>query len=435
MLRAALVISLVAGMLVLSTLGASAKRGVLPYVGTITLAGQSFTGQAELKFVIVDRDVVLWSNDTVDPQTGQPRTSVLTTVSNGSFHVVLGSSPMLPLDADEVAAHPTSTLRVWISTGGPFELLSDQAVASARTADVPSAMAGVPSAVWSLQGNRGSNPPQDFLGTTDQQPLVLKTSGQAGLTLQANGAVDIARALHVGGNAVVDSNLNVAGNMSTAGALILNGPLALTGNARIGGDLVVSGQAAFASDAHVSGPLTVDGISHISGVLANAGVLQTDSLAVRGGAACKALTISGGADLAEPFGFSCDENTRPEPGTVMSIDPNHPGALMVTARPYDKLVAGVLSGAHGIEPGLVMRSDNSPDPEHTRNLAMSGRVYVRATAANGPIRPGDLLTSSAYRGHAMRATNLSRARGAVIGKAMSPLERGDGFVLLLVQPQ
>ena len=38
-------------------------------------------------------------------------------------------------------------------------------------------------------------------------------------------------------------------------------------------------------------------------------------------------------------------------------------------------------------------------------------------------------------GHAMKAADHDRARGAVIGKAMTGLKRATGLVLVLVQPQ
>jgi hypothetical protein len=42
------------------------------------------------------------------------------------------------------------------------------------------------------------------------------------------------------------------------------------------------------------------------------------------------------------------------------------------------------------------------------------------------------LTTSSVPGHAMKATDRERSFGAVIGKAMSPLEEGQGLVLVLV---
>ena len=68
-------------------------------------------------------------------------------------------------------------------------------------------------------------------------------------------------------------------------------------------------------------------------------------------------------------------------------------------------------------------------------LAMTGRVYVKCTAENGAIAPGDRLTTSSLRGLAMKATDSSRCDGAVLGKAMSALESDRGLVLVLVSLQ
>ncbi len=73
--------------------------------------------------------------------------------------------------------------------------------------------------------------------------------------------------------------------------------------------------------------------------------------------------------------------------------------------------------------------------EGGQNVALTDRVYDLATTANGPIKPGDLLTTSEVLGHAMKATDFVRWQGAVIGKAMSSLEKGEGLVLVLVNLQ
>ena len=49
-------------------------------------------------------------------------------------------------------------------------------------------------------------------------------------------------------------------------------------------------------------------------------------------------------------------------------------------------------------------------------VALTGRVYCWADASNGPIRPGELLTTSNNPGHAMKVTDFGRAHGAIIGK-------------------
>jgi hypothetical protein len=58
-----------------------------------------------------------------------------------------------------------------------------------------------------------------------------------------------------------------------------------------------------------------------------------------------------------------------------------------------------------------------------------------ADASNGPIQPGDLLTTSEVEGHAMKVTDYTKAQGAILGKAMSTLAKGRGLVLILVTLQ
>lgn len=144
----------------------------------------------------------------------------------------------------------------------------------------------------------------------------------------------------------------------------------------------------------------------------------------------KVLEILGGADLSERFDVAGGADTA-EPGMVVSIDPAHEGRLELSRTPYDHRVAGILSGAGGVQPGMLMGQRGSvADGDHP--VALTGRVYCRATAANGAIRPGDLLTTSAVPGHAMRVDDPSRAQGAILGKAMGSLARGEGLVLVLV---
>jgi hypothetical protein len=44
---------------------------------------------------------------------------------------------------------------------------------------------------WVLAGNTGTNPPTDFLGTTDAEPLVIKTNGSEHVRIDTNGNVGI----------------------------------------------------------------------------------------------------------------------------------------------------------------------------------------------------------------------------------------------------
>jgi hypothetical protein len=143
------------------------------------------------------------------------------------------------------------------------------------------------------------------------------------------------------------------------------------------------------------------------------------------------LTIRGGADLAEPFQISADNQAAQ--GSVVVIDEENPGKLKVSNQPYDTRVAGVVSGANGVHPGIQMQQEGLL--EGGQNVALTGRVYVQADAAFGAIRPGDLLTTSSTPGHAMKVSNHAKAQGAILGKAMTGLKEGRGTVLVLVTLQ
>jgi hypothetical protein len=156
-----------------------------------------------------------------------------------------------------------------------------------------------------------------------------------------------------------------------------------------------------------------------------------DIMSIRGDGtvAVKVLEITG-ADLAEKFPTS----EALEPGTVVEIDPDNPGQLRKARGAYNKRVAGVVAGANGLSKGIVL--GNLEGSENHTPIAMSGRVWVYADATHEAIEPGDLLTTSDTPGHAMKASDPTRAHGTVIGKAMTRLEKGKtGMVLVLVNLQ
>ncbi|MFN8001869.1 MAG: hypothetical protein U0X75_12730 [Acidobacteriota bacterium] len=155
------------------------------------------------------------------------------------------------------------------------------------------------------------------------------------------------------------------------------------------------------------------------------------SLKVVGTADIGTLRITG-ADLAEPFAVAGADSIQP--GTVMAIDPTQPGQLRVSTKAYDQKVAGVISGAGGINTGLTLKQPGTlADGAHP--VALSGRVYCQVDASFGAIKPGDLLTTSSTPGYAMKVRNHARAQGAILGKALTGLKSGKGLVLVLVTLQ
>lgn len=134
-----------------------------------------------------------------------------------------------------------------------------------------------------------------------------------------------------------------------------------------------------------------------------------------------------GADAAEHFTVGGD---RPEPGTVMVIGPD--GLLEPSSSSYDPCVAGVVSGAGGVGPGMVL--GYHPGEGSQVPIALSGRAWCRVDA-DEPIRPGALMTTSTLAGHAMPAEDRDRRMGAILGKALAPHEPGTGTVPVLVALQ
>lgn len=169
---------------------------------------------------------------------------------------------------------------------------------------------------------------------------------------------------------------------------------------------------------------------------------ETNNLSIRlsattGKTTTKVLEITGGSDLSENFDLTesaTNSPDTPQPGMLVSIDPENPGKLAMTREAYDRKVAGIISGAGGINTGMLMGQQGT-HADGSTPVALAGRVYCRVDAGYGSVEPGDLLTGSETPGHAMKVTDHTRAQGAIIGKAMTGLEKGRGLVLVLVSLQ
>ncbi len=135
------------------------------------------------------------------------------------------------------------------------------------------------------------------------------------------------------------------------------------------------------------------------------------------------------ADCAEEFDVAGADSV--EPGTVMVIDGD--GGLRPSEQAYDKRVAGVISGAGDLRPGITLEKKN--ERSNRLPLALTGKVYCKIDAQYSPIEVGDLLTTSQTSGHAMKASDPVKAFGSVIGKALRSIEMGRGMIPILVALQ
>lgn len=120
-------------------------------------------------------------------------------------------------------------------------------------------------------------------------------------------------------------------------------------------------------------------------------------------------------------------------GTVVALDPEKSNHVLASSEAYDTRVAGVVSAQPGISLG--------ERGEGKVLVATTGRVKVKVDATRAPIKIGDLLVTSDVAGVAMKSEPVSiggrrmHAPGTIIGKALEPLEKGSGEILVLLSLQ
>jgi len=120
-------------------------------------------------------------------------------------------------------------------------------------------------------------------------------------------------------------------------------------------------------------------------------------------------------------------------GTVVVLDATKSNQVISSTQAYDTRVAGVVSE----RPGLALGESGS----NKVLVATTGRVLVKVDASNGPIHIGDLLVTSDVPGVAMKSEPITIGKrkmhmpGTLIGKALEPLEKGSGRILVLLSLQ
>jgi len=160
------------------------------------------------------------------------------------------------------------------------------------------------------------------------------------------------------------------------------------------------------------------------------------------------------ADVAE---YIYDSHGTTVAGDVIIADPEKKESVIISNKPYQSSVLGIVTTSPHLVMGYDLVMDEKtgeaiPGVQATR-LALTGRVPCKVTDENGPIRPGDLVTTSSTPGYAMKWTpvDISKAkdfdelksmlaenemrRHAVIGKAVEALEGGTGKIMVLVSLQ
>ncbi len=453
-----------------------------------------YNGEAEFKFAIVRpgaNEHNLWSNDATP--VGEPGEYVVLSVRAGMFSVMLGDPGMEPLthEALNEAGIFEAILRIWVNTGEDFEQLPDQDFAStafALTAREAQFAVTAGSALegdddWTVDGDNIYRP-EGLVGIGTSTPThrldvlgmirVGKNPGAFSASIHLDNDSD-ERTVGILGNSNGGGRINLFSGTAndatifldakTGGTSLINlrggngaTTMKLMGDSGGGGRINLFDGSALLStiflDANndgrsmislrdVEGDTTVDVVTKQTGGgrinlfngVSSPATMVLDANYNNGGTSrliTDVLQVNG-ADLSEHFSVEHGDRVV-EPGMVVTINPAASGGLVVCDRPYDRGVAGIVSGAGGVRPGMLMGQKGTvADGEYP--IALTGRVYCWVDASFGAISPGDLLTTSDTPGHAKRVTDHDRAHGATLGKAMTGLESGKGLVLVLVTLQ
>jgi hypothetical protein len=161
------------------------------------------------------------------------------------------------------------------------------------------------------------------------------------------------------------------------------------------------------------------------------GILYIRSLSVW----ATANTAADFSELIVPidFGKATHDGALPYAGDIEAGDLvviNEDGYYERSSTPYDSSIAGVESGDRG---RFRLKAGSFERAEGQRQVGMMGHILVKVSLENGPIKPGDPLTTSSTPGHAMKTTRP----GQIVGRALGSFDGSEGYtgmIEVLINP-
>jgi hypothetical protein len=298
--------------------------------------------------------------------------------------------------------------------------------------------------------------------------------GTLAMRLDYAGKLSVAGTLATGGGATVGGVLNVIGTAVMHGPLQINGAALDFRNATGGDDSdpltmqrvprgadqtdlrVIIGDNIGGDDRFTVGPLYfVDGAYKECFVVQNNGDVTIQGRIGTSGypPTPKTAGWDGGIHTwdveAEGTMWSrngCQTGPRDLAENYASVEPLTPGDVVRvegsdfiarSTSPEDFTIIGIVSERPGFLLNSV-RGEHAPAQSRLYPVALAGRTPCKVTDENGPINPGDLLTSSSTLGHAMRAMPMTVDGGilyrpaTIVGKALGAHGAGAGVIEVFV---
>jgi len=268
------------------------------------------------------------------------------------------------------------------------------------------------------------------------RPMSIRNNGNVGIgTMTAGTQLEIVGAATVNTDnsrrnmRLYDSTTMAAG---VGSGIEIGGKYDTTGN--ITALVNLAGVKSNATSGDRSGKLIVS-IDNSGGTLVPVTTVDGAGLAVTGN-----ITATGSITAASVIGAVYQDvaewvpaTTSMQPGTVVVLNREHSNEVMPSARAFDTAVAGVVSAQPGVILGVASASK--------AQVATTGRVKVHVDATAAAIAIGDLLVTSDKSGTAMKSQTVNvggvqfHRPGTVIGKALEPLPKGEGEILVLLSLQ